>query len=189
MESNALFELGMDLEARVAEDVFDVAEPRSTTQKEEEVFTAAKAVLAGDRLDHFIQKDGVHCAGAHLIIDLYDAERIDDLPYVEETLRKCIDEAGATLLHIHLHPFEPEGVSGVAVLAESHISVHTWPEAGYAAFDVFMCGDAMPEKCVGVLRDAFKAKRTAVSELLRGREIAERIANTHKCPNTWDAET
>ena len=179
MESNALFELGMDLEARVAEDAICVAEPRSTTQKEENVSTAAVGVYAGDRLDHFIQKEGVHCAGAHLIIDLYDAERLDDLAHVEQALRTCVEEAGATLLHIHLHPFEPTGVSGVAVLAESHISVHTWPEAGYAAFDVFMCGDAKPEKCVDVLRNAFNPGKTAVSELLRGREVANQLSKPH----------
>lgn len=178
MESNALFELGMDLEARVAEDANSVAEPRSTTQKEENVSTAA-AVYADDRLDHFIQKEGVHCAGAHLIIDLYDAERLDDLAFMEETMRSCVEEAGATLLHIHLHPFEPTGVSGVAVLAESHISVHTWPEAGYAAFDVFMCGEAQPEKCVEVLRKAFNPGKTAVSELLRGREVASQLSKPH----------
>jgi len=179
MESNALFELGMDLEARVEEGANRAAEPRSTTQKEENVLSASAAVYADDRLDHFVKKEGIHCAGAHLIIDLYDAERLDDLPYVEETLRACVDEAGATLLHIHLHPFEPMGVSGVAVLAESHISVHTWPEAGYAAFDVFMCGDAMPEKCVEVLRRAFNPGKTAVSELLRGREVASQLSKPH----------
>jgi S-adenosylmethionine decarboxylase len=56
----------------------------------------------------------------------------------------------------------------VAVLAESHISIHTWPEAGYAALDVFMCGKADPDKCVPVLREAFGARRVAVSELVRG---------------------
>ncbi len=80
-----------------------------------------------------------------------------------------VSAAGATLLHIHLHHFEPNGgVSGVAVLAESHISVHSWPEANYAALDVFMCGRADPDKCVPVLCDGFKAKRIAVSEVLRG---------------------
>ena len=172
MENVALFQLGMDLEAQVEEGVMDAAEPRSTTQKEDVKSNAVAALDAEDRLDHFIERQGVRCAGAHLIIDLYDAERLDDLPYIEETLRTCVDEAGATLLHIHLHPFEPTGVSGVAVLAESHISVHTWPEAGYAAFDVFMCGDAKPERCVDVLREAFTPGRTAVSELLRGKEVA-----------------
>lgn len=120
--------------------------------------------------DHFIVKNGVRCAGAHLIIDLYDAERLDDIDHIEATLRRCVDEAGATLLHIHLHHFEPNGgVSGVAVLAESHISIHSWPEVGYAALDVFMCGQASPDACVPVLREAFKPKQIAVSEHLRGR--------------------
>ena len=171
MPKTALFQLGMDLEARVEEDTIRVAEPRSTTQKEDHTSAVSKAPHADGRLDHFIEREGVRCAGAHLIIDLYDAERLDDLLFMEQTLRRCIDEAGATLLHIHLHPFEPTGVSGVAVLAESHISVHTWPEVGYAAFDVFMCGDAKPEKCVDVLNEAFKPGRSEVSELLRGREV------------------
>lgn len=120
--------------------------------------------------DHFIVKNGIRCAGAHLIIDLYDAERLDDIDHIEETLRRCVAEARATLLHIHLHHFEPNGgVSGVAVLAESHISIHSWPEVGYAALDVFMCGEAAPDACVPVLREAFKPKQIAVSELLRGR--------------------
>jgi S-adenosylmethionine decarboxylase len=111
----------------------------------------------------------VRCAGAHLIIDLYDAKKLDDLDHVEASLRACVDAAGATLLHIHLHHFEPNGgISGVAVLAESHISIHSWPENGYAALDVFMCGDAKPEACVPVLREAFKPGRIAVSEYLRG---------------------
>jgi S-adenosylmethionine decarboxylase len=69
-----------------------------------------------------------------------------------------------------LHHFEPNGgVSGVAVLAESHISIHSWPEANYAAVDIFMCGKATPDACIPVLRAAFNAKNVAVSELLRGR--------------------
>jgi len=111
----------------------------------------------------------VRCAGAHLIVDLYGADRLDDLDHIEATLRRCVMAAGATLLHIHLHHFEPNGgVSGVAVLAESHISIHSWPEANYAAIDIFMCGNANPDACVPVLREAFVAKRVAVSELLRG---------------------
>jgi len=115
-------------------------------------------------------RNGVRCAGAHLIVDLYEAERLDDVDHIETTLRRCVEEAGATLLHIHLHHFEPNGgVSGVAVLAESHISIHSWPERSYAALDIFMCGKAEPEKCVPVLREAFKPGRVAVSELLRGK--------------------
>src|SRR5262249_4871639 len=69
-----------------------------------------------------------------------------------------------------LHHFHPNGVSGVAVLAESHISIHTWPDSRYAALDLFMCGKAIPDACIPVLRKAFKAKRVEVSEILRGQE-------------------
>jgi S-adenosylmethionine decarboxylase len=118
--------------------------------------------------DHFAIRNGVRCAGVHLIIDVYGGERLNDIDHIEATLRRCVEAASATLLHIHLHHFQPSGVSGVAVLAESHISIHTWPEIGYAALDVFMCGSAEPEKCVPVLREAFAAQRVGVNELLRG---------------------
>ena len=124
-----------------------------------------------DPADHFAVRNGVKCAGAHLIVDLYGAQRLDDIEYIETTLRRCVAAAKATLLHIHLHHFQPNGVSGVAVLAESHISIHTWPDAGYAALDVFMCGKADPDACVPILREAFKVKRVAVSELLRGQGL------------------
>jgi S-adenosylmethionine decarboxylase len=121
-----------------------------------------------DRHDHFAVRKGVRCAGVHLIVDLHGAKRLNDIEHIETTLRRCVEAASATLLHIHLHRFQPSGVSGVAVLAESHISIHTWPEAGYAALDVFMCGTAEPDKCIPVLREAFSAKRVGVNELLRG---------------------
>ena len=157
MSQTALFQLATGLET-------------STARKEDPI--TAPAVQTEERDDHFVVRNGVRCAGAHLIIDLYDAERLDDLDHIEAALRRCVDEAGATLLHIHLHHFEPNGgVSGVAVLAESHISIHSWPENGYAALDVFMCGDAKPEACVPVLRKAFKPKKIAVSELLRGQGV------------------
>jgi S-adenosylmethionine decarboxylase len=129
---------------------------------------ASAATPDKDCADHFVVRNGVRCAGVHLIIDVYEGHRLDDIDHIEATLRRCVEAARATLLHIHLHHFQPNGVSGVAVLAESHISIHTWPDARYAAVDVFMCGKADPEKCVPVLREAFQAKRVAVSELLRG---------------------
>lgn len=120
--------------------------------------------------DYFIERGGVRYAGTHLIVDLWGAERLDDLAHVEATLRAAVTAAKATLLHIHLHHFTPnQGISGVAVLAESHISIHTWPENGYAALDVFMCGDAEPQATIAVLRAAFKPTRLAVEEILRGR--------------------
>ncbi len=119
--------------------------------------------------DHFVTRDGIEFAGTHLILDLWGASRLDDIGLMEDTLREAVEVAGATLLHIHLHHFTPNGgVSGVAVLAESHISVHTWPEREFAAFDVFMCGDAKPERVIPVLRDAFTPSQLTVGEHLRG---------------------
>jgi S-adenosylmethionine decarboxylase len=117
---------------------------------------------------HLAVRNGVSCAGVHLIVDLHGADGLDDIDLIEATLRRCVEAAQATLLHIHLHHFQPNGVSGVAVLAESHISIHTWPDLGYAALDVFMCGKASPDACIPVLREAFKAKRVEVNEILRG---------------------
>ena len=155
MSPDGLFQLGMGLD-----------QPQTS---QTEALHTPTSVAETDRLDFFIERDGVRCAGAHLIIDLYGASKLDDIAHIEAALRDCVDEAGATLLHIHLHPFEPNGgVSGVAVLAESHISIHSWPERDYAALDVFMCGDAKPERCVDVLERAFRPSRTEVKELRRG---------------------
>ena len=158
MRPNALFQLGMDLGTP------------STSRKEDSAITPGSAD-AEARDDHFVVRNGVRCAGVHLIVDLYEAERLDDVDHIEVALRRAVAAAGATLLHIHLHHFEPNGgVSGVAVLAESHISIHTWPDSRYAALDVFMCGKAIPDACIPVLRKAFKAKRVDVSEILRGQD-------------------
>ena len=122
-----------------------------------------------DNLDHFITRNGLCYAGSHLIIDLWEAKGLDDRERIESALIDAAQAAGATLLHIHLHKFEDGGgISGVAVLAESHISVHTWPEMGYAAFDVFMCGDAEPRKALEVFKKAFEPGRIVVGEHKRG---------------------
>lgn len=119
--------------------------------------------------DHFIVRNGKVCAGEHLIIDLWGASRLDDIAHIEAALTAAVAAAKATLLHIHLHHFTPNGgVSGVAVLAESHISIHTWPERSYAALDVFMCGDSEPARTIPILRQAFQPDRVVVNELLRG---------------------
>src|SRR3990170_4710927 len=134
MSSDALFQLGMDLDHG------------SSTAQTEEKLSRCPSLDGEGRKDFFCERDGVRYAGTHLIIDLVRAERLDDLEHIEHTLRRCVEVAGATLLHIHLHHFTPNGgVSGVAVLAESHISIHSWPEYGYAALDVFMCGQTNPK--------------------------------------------
>jgi len=127
------------------------------------------------RKDYFIERDGVRYAGTHLIVDLRGAERLDDIEHIESALREAVAASGATLLHVHLHHFTPNaGVSGVAVLAESHISIHTWPERRYAALDVFMCGGARPEKTLEVFQRAFEPERMDVAEHLRGRSETDR---------------
>ncbi|MEM7226133.1 MAG: adenosylmethionine decarboxylase [Pseudomonadota bacterium] len=155
----ALFQWGMDLDPG-----------SSTAQREEASFKgSAKRAQDGPK-DYFSERDGVAFAGRHLIIDLIGAQRLDDLVHVEAALRACVTACGATLLHLHLHPFsENGGISGVAVLAESHISVHTWPERAYGAFDVFMCGAAEPQAAVPVLREYFAPERVVVEEHQRGR--------------------
>ena len=170
--TDSLFQLGMDL-------------TRSSTAQKEDHGQSAH-VAHEDRKDYFIERDGVRCAGTHLIIDLFGAKRLDDLKHIKETLKRCVEVAGATLLHIHLHHFTPNGgVSGVAVLAESHISIHSWPEAEYAALDVFMCGHADPHATIDVLKAAFRPDRTLVKEHLRANSVSERtweIASRKKAP-------
>ena len=119
--------------------------------------------------DYFIEKDGVVFAGNHILVDLWGAKNLDDQDLIERALRTAADRCGATLLHIHLHQFSGSGgVSGVAVLAESHISVHTWPERDFAAFDVFMCGKCDPMDAVPILRDFFEPSDLQVNANRRG---------------------
>jgi len=133
------------------------------------------SVLDEAREDHFIRRDGRVYAGTHLIIEVVNGHGLDDEDRIEKAFRDCVDECGATLLHIHTHKFSPQGVSGVAVLAESHISVHTWPEIGYGAFDVFMCGEADPWRAVDVLKGAFATGDVRVRELLRGEGLVDAV--------------
>ena len=119
-------------------------------------------------------------AGTHLLIDCWQASNLDDIAHIEATLRQAVIISGATLLHIHLHHFTPnDGVSGVAVLAESHITIHTWPERGYAALDVFMCGDTQPKLTIPVFAEAFCTENIQSTSHQRGRSgpSAARIAD------------
>lgn len=165
-----LFQLGMDLGTGTthAEDQREIRARLKIVP--ESGFDAARGapVLDEARDDHFIRRNGRVYAGTHLIIEVMEAEGLDSEARIQQAFRDCVTACGATLLHIHTHKFSPQGVSGVAVLAESHISAHTWPEIGYGAFDVFMCGDAEPWNAVEVLREAFNAGEVRVKELLRG---------------------
>ena len=119
--------------------------------------------------DFFIEKDGVRYAGGHLLLDLWGAQGLTDPAGVESALRTAAEACGATILHSHMHQFgEGGGVSGVVVLAESHISIHTWPEKDFAAVDVFMCGACDPYRALPILKQAFGAETVQLSEHRRG---------------------
>ena len=108
-------------------------------------------------------------AGSHLIIDLWNTSFDNKIITLKNLLKKAVLTANATILHIHLHRFgKDQGISGVAILAESHISVHTWPERGYIAFDIFMCGDTKPKEAARYLIESLKPKKKKITDLKRG---------------------
>ncbi|BEV43996.1 adenosylmethionine decarboxylase [Afipia carboxidovorans] len=137
-----------------------------------EARSGAKTSIAfNDNADYdgFVEREGLRFAGTHLILDLWQASNLDNLEIVETALRQATEAAGATLLSIDLHSFTPTGgITGVAILAESHISIHTWPEHAYAALDIFMCGKASPHKAIDVLRLAFTPGKLVLAEHKRG---------------------
>ena len=109
--------------------------------------------------------------GRHILIEAYDCdpEILDDIKIVEDTMVNAALRAGAEVREVAFHKFSPQGVSGVVVISESHLSIHTWPEFGYAAVDVFTCGDKVdPIVAVDHIRDRFKARRALTSEVKRG---------------------
>ena len=131
------------------------------------VLDLASKDLAGK--DYLVRKDGLTYAGIHVLVDFWGASRTDDVDFVAQTLRDAAEACNATVLHVHVHEFPSSGgVSGVAVLAESHITVHSWPEIDYAAFDVFMCGDCDAYDAVPALERAFSPSRIHVVEQRRG---------------------
>ncbi len=149
---NALARLGM---------VSDIPSENQTT-----IATAAEAE---EQKDYWIERDGQRFAGMHLLVDLWGAQNLGDPAHIDAALRESAIIAGATILHSHFHHFTPNGgVSGVVVLAESHISIHTWPERNFAAIDIFMCGDCDPRKSIPVLEAAFSPTQVIVDEQRRG---------------------
>jgi S-adenosylmethionine decarboxylase len=106
--------------------------------------------------------------GTHLIVDLFGAKNIDNEETIQKAIREIIRATRATLLHQFFHRFEPQGITGMACLAESHISVHTWPESGFAAFDIYMCGTAQPERAIPILQSHFQPERVRVQNIHRG---------------------
>lgn len=108
--------------------------------------------------------------GRHLVVELWGCqENLNNPEGIRKALVEAVRRVGATLIDVHVHAFNPHGVSGVAVLAESHISLHTWPEHGYVALDVFTCGGkVVPEAAFDVFRALFRPQRTHLIEIKRG---------------------
>lgn len=98
-----------------------------------------------------------------------DPAAIDDEALVRSLLEEAARDSGATLLSTHVHRFDPHGISGVAILAESHLAIHTWPELGYAAVDAFTCGEHVdPRLAVKVLEAGLTARCVTTMEMNRG---------------------
>jgi len=116
--------------------------------------------------------------GKHIILELWGCEKqaLDDQQGVEKMLVNSAKACGATLICVKTHKFSPQGVTGVAVLAESHISIHTWPELGYAAMDVFTCGDhVIPQDTIPEIRSFLKPEKVEVMDIKRGIVDAEEV--------------
>ena len=121
------------------------------------------------RADYFRTENGVTYAGMHVLLDFWGCVNLDQPDLIEEAMRQGARDAGAEILHSHCHHFSPYGgVSGVLVLAESHITIHTWPERAFAALDIFMCGACDPRDAVPALKRALRAERVVASKERRG---------------------
>jgi S-adenosylmethionine decarboxylase len=110
-------------------------------------------------------------AGTHLLADFHgiDAHKLVSCDEIDTLLRAGARAAGATVLHSHFHSFGPQqGVTGVLLLAESHISIHTWPEFGFAAADIFMCGAAEPARALEVIERALQSASHSLQTIERG---------------------
>lgn len=110
-------------------------------------------------------------AGIHLLADLHgvDPALLIASGDIDALLRSAALAAGARILHSHFHSFGPAmGVTGVLLLAESHISIHTWPEYGFAAADIFMCGDAQPRLALDIIERALAPASSKVQTIARG---------------------
>lgn len=109
--------------------------------------------------------------GRHILAEIYDCDPniLNDRELIEEILVKAALEAGAEVREVAFHKFSPQGVSGVVVISESHLAIHTWPELGYAAVDVFTCGDRVdPWDACNYISDGLGSKHMDATEVKRG---------------------
>ena len=109
--------------------------------------------------------------GIHLLLEYWDCnrEKLDSKEILETIMVKAAEVSGATVLQSVFQDFNPQGVSGVVVIAESHLTIHSWPELGYAAIDIFTCGDKVdPWKATQYLEDELEVKEVEVVDMFRG---------------------
>jgi S-adenosylmethionine decarboxylase len=119
-------------------------------------------------------------AGAHLLADMHgiSADKLKDAAMLEDLLRHSAQAAGAQVLFSHFHSFGVgQGITGVVLLAESHISIHTWPEYGFAAADIFMCGQAQPQLALEVIKLALRPASCEVQTVKRGLNMQATLCN------------
>lgn len=115
--------------------------------------------------------------GQHALIDINGADGLDDPRFLEQVMRRAAGVAGARIVDAKMHSFgEGQGITGVLLLAESHISVHTWPEYGFAAFDIFMCGSAMVSEAIDTIARAFPGVELSIRTIPRGSDRPGRVA-------------
>ncbi|WP_458879621.1 adenosylmethionine decarboxylase [Arenibacterium sp. CAU 1754] len=121
--------------------------------------------------------------GVHQIVEFYGARELFDASGIAPVLTRAAKAANAQVLKIEAHDFgDRAGFTAVALLAESHISLHTWPEYDYAAIDIFMCGDAKPERAVAVLEEFFAPETVLQQTIQRG--LPERMQTRSKMTGT-----
>jgi len=109
--------------------------------------------------------------GKHLLLEYYDCDpsSINDVSVVEKNMNDAAEACGATIIKSVFHGFNPIGVSGVVVISESHLAIHTWPEYGFAAVDIFTCGDTVdPHVAHALLKERFGAQKVKIMEVKRG---------------------
>lgn len=109
--------------------------------------------------------------GRQILVEFYDCKEsnINDVEYIESSLIKATEASNATIISHNFHKFSPYGVSGVVVIAESHVAIHTWPEYNYAAVDIFTCGDTIdPWTIQEHLKEYLESKNVSSMEMKRG---------------------
>jgi S-adenosylmethionine decarboxylase len=136
----------------------------------------------------------VKAIGRHIILEMWGCRNLDSVETAERALRDMVAALDLNLLDLKVYPFSPIGVTGMAIVSESHLVIHTWPEYGYAAVDLFTCGAPRdPQDALAILRENFKPERIGVIEINRGQldlpehcppHQADRLPSHQRPPST-----